>query len=49
MQDKKAPGPLRDNDWMSERASHGSRHCADSADTGLHSGIDPTLMFSDEL
>lgn len=49
MQNKKAPWPLRDNDWMFERASHGSRHCAGSADTGLHSEIDPTFMLSDEL
>ena len=39
---------LADNNWMTERAPHGSRQYAGSADVGLHSDIDPTLILSDD-
>lgn len=39
---------LADNNWMSEKASHGSRRFAGRGDIRFHRDIDPTLLLTDE-
>lgn len=39
---------LADNNWMSEKASHGSRRFAGRNDIRFHRDIDPTLLLTDE-
>lgn len=39
---------LADNNWMSERASHGSRQYAGPLDIGFHRDIDPTVLLTDD-
>ncbi|MCF4996087.1 ATP-binding protein [Pseudomonas syringae] len=39
---------LADNNWMSERASHGSRQYAGPVDIGFHRDIDPTVLLTDD-